>query len=243
MTRVRAVHEGGDHRAARLLELEEHDVVGAAPLAEHEVGPKADAADADDLVDDVHDGVAGQHPAPLGRHGQQVVVQGRHDEVLVTVGDAGDEGRVLDDAPHPVALLGQPGQRPVAGAPPSPARRVPDLLTEPAVVRRLAEPVDVQPLERPRQQRQPGQVAHLRPVGGDAAPDGVREGGLGAAVLPSGDPHARHEPAQVPLPRARVRLVEVVEVEDEVALGRGVEAEVAQVGVTADDRSDARGGQ
>jgi hypothetical protein len=40
-----------------------------------------------------------------------------------------------------------------------------------------------------------------------------------------------------------VGLVEVVEVEDQVALGRGVEAEVAQVGVAADDRLDPGPGQ
>jgi hypothetical protein len=40
-----------------------------------------------------------------------------------------------------------------------------------------------------------------------------------------------------------VGLVEVVEVEDQVALGRGVEAEVAQVGVAADDRLDPGAGQ
>ena len=46
-----------------------------------------------------------------------------------------------------------------------------------------------------------------------------------------------------PTPSPRVRLVEVVEVDDEVALGRGVEAEVAQVGVAADHRPDAGGRQ
>jgi hypothetical protein len=43
--------------------------------------------------------------------------------------------------------------------------------------------------------------------------------------------------------QAGVGLVEVVEVDDEVALRRGVEAEVAQVRVAAHDRADAGGGQ
>ena len=38
-------------------------------------------------------------------------------------------------------------------------------------------------------------------------------------------------------------LVEVIEIDHELALGRGVEAEVAEVGVTADDRRDAGRGQ
>jgi general stress protein YciG len=40
-----------------------------------------------------------------------------------------------------------------------------------------------------------------------------------------------------------VGLVEVIEVEDEITLGGGVEAEVAQVRVAADDRVDPGGGQ
>ena len=66
---------------------------------------------------------------------------------------------------------------------------------------------------------------------------------LGRTVLPPGHPDARDEPAQVPLPRPGVGLVEVVEVEDEVALRGGVEPEVAQVGVAADHGQDAGRGQ
>ena len=80
-------------------------------------------------------------------------------------------------------------------------------------------------------------------VGAHAAGDRVGALLLGRPVLPTGDPHAGDEPAQVPLPRPGMGLVEVVEVEDEVALGRGVEAEVAQVRVAADDRQDAGGRQ
>jgi hypothetical protein len=40
-----------------------------------------------------------------------------------------------------------------------------------------------------------------------------------------------------------MRLVEVVQVDDEVSLGRTVETEVAEVRVTADHRHDAGGGQ
>jgi hypothetical protein len=40
-----------------------------------------------------------------------------------------------------------------------------------------------------------------------------------------------------------VGLVEVVQVDDEILLGRGVEAEVTEVRITANDRGDTRGGQ
>ena len=62
-------------------------------------------------------------------------------------------------------------------------------------------------------------------------------------VLPAGHPDARDEPSQVPLPRARMGLVEVVEVEHELALRGGVEPEVAEVRVAADHRGDPGGRQ
>ena len=80
-------------------------------------------------------------------------------------------------------------------------------------------------------------------VGAHAAGHRVAALRLRRAVLPPRHPDARDQPAHVPLPRPGVRLVEVVEVEDQVPLGGGVEAEVAQVGVTADDRQDAGRGQ
>ena len=54
-----------------------------------------------------------------------------------------------------------------------------------------------------------------------------------AAIAP-GDGEARGEPLDVPLERAGERLVEVVEAEDELAVGRGEAAEVRQVGVAAE---------
>ena len=60
-------------------------------------------------------------------------------------------------------------------------------------------------------------------------------GGVEAAVAP-GDGEARDEPLQVPLERPGQRLVEVVHVEDEPAVGRGVAAEVREMRVAAELR-------
>ena len=49
----------------------------------------------------------------------------------------------------------------------------------------------------------------------------------GEAAVAGGDDEARREAQDVPLPRPRERLVEVVDVEDEVAFRRGEQAEVA----------------
>ncbi len=56
-------------------------------------------------------------------------------------------------------------------------------------------------------------------------------------AVAAGDLEARREPLHVPLERAGQRLVEVVEVEDERALGRGVAADVREVGVAAELRA------
>ncbi len=53
------------------------------------------------------------------------------------------------------------------------------------------------------------------------------------AAFAAGDLEAGGEPLDVPLPRPRQGLVEVVEVEDEAAVGRGEGAEVGEVGVAA----------
>ena len=141
-----------------------------------------------------------------------------------------------------VALLGEPGERAVAGPLPGARRGV--LERPPAGAGSASvQPVEVQPLVGALEQRLPGEVRQVLPVGADAATDGVPALLLGRPVLPARDVDAGDQPAQVPLPGAGMGLVEVVEVEDEVALGGGVEAEVAQVRVTADHRRDAGGGQ
>ena len=119
-----------------------------------------------------------------------------------------------------------------------------------AISRRAAAPhgravqsVEVQPVVGAGEQRLRGEVRQVLPVGGHAPTDRFAALVLGRPVLPARDMDARDQPAQVPLPGAGMGLVEVVEVEDEVALRRGVEAEVPEVRVTADDRCDAGGGQ
>ena len=60
------------------------------------------------------------------------------------------------------------------------------------------------------------------------------------AAVARGDLDARGQPLDVPLERARERLVEVVEVEDHPAVGPGERAEVAQVRVAAQLHLQAR---
>ena len=58
-------------------------------------------------------------------------------------------------------------------------------------------------------------------------------GGLAEAVVATRKDEARREALDVPLPRRRKRLIQVVDVEDEPSFGRGIRAEVEQMAVAA----------
>ena len=63
------------------------------------------------------------------------------------------------------------------------------------------------------------------------------------SVVPTRDGEARGEPLDVPFPRSGIRLVEIVDVEQELALGRAEQAEVRDVGVAARLDDEARSGR
>jgi hypothetical protein len=58
-----------------------------------------------------------------------------------------------------------------------------------------------------------------------------------------GNPDTGGQPPQIPLPAARVSLVEVIEVDHQIPLGRGIEPEIAEVRVTAHHGCDSGCGQ
>ena len=91
--------------------------------------------------------------------------------------------------------------------------------------------VDVRAVVPDVQLRHSRVPAHLPAVGLDARGHrGSRPGRLDP-VLPRGDHQAGREPLHIPLERAGQGLVEVAQVEGQVALGRGPQAEVQHVGV------------
>ncbi len=84
-----------------------------------------------------------------------------------------------------------------------------------------------------------GQAPHRPPVllghrGDDRPPLAPFEG-----ARPPGDGEARGEPHHVPLPGPRQRLVEVVDVEEQLAIRGGEGAEVGEVGVAAELHGEA----
>ena len=93
---------------------------------------------------------------------------------------------------------------------------------------------------------QAGRAADLSPVGVDPGHDDGPSIGRAEPSVAAADLEAGGQPLHIPLPRPGKRLVEVVEVEDHLALRRAEQAEVGQVGVTAELHGDPRlrgGGQ
>ena len=56
------------------------------------------------------------------------------------------------------------------------------------------------------------------------------------AIAPTGDHGASRQPFQVPLPGTGIGLVEIIDVKGHASLWRGKDAEVGQVGITAEHR-------
>ena len=115
-----AVHERCDHGAAGLLELKEYDVVGAAALAQRDIGTQTHRTDPDNLVSDVDDAVSGQDARPVGRQRLQVGIQCLGDLVGLGGVRASDKWGLFNDVTAAVTLLGESGQRTIAGAPARP---------------------------------------------------------------------------------------------------------------------------
>jgi len=113
-----AMDVAGNDRAAGLLKLQEDDVFGAAALAEHDIRAEADAAHPDDLVGDIDNGAAAEDLPPLRGQGGEVVVKRGGEPIGVLIVDAGDQRRLLDDAPPVCARLGEAWQSSVADAVP-----------------------------------------------------------------------------------------------------------------------------
>ena len=145
-----------------------------------------------------------------------------------------DQRRIVDDVPVPVDLTGEPRKSAEA----RPLTKLGDTQRSPQVLglflagdgEDVAQLDSVVPdVERPEH----GQLRHAHPI----RPDRVLHD---VAIRPPRDPEiatrqrdARREALDVPLPRCRKRLVEVVDVEEQVPLRSGEDAEVPEMGVAA----------
>jgi hypothetical protein len=80
----------------------------------------------------------------------------------------------------------------------------------------------------------PRQLRHLLAVGPGTVAGHFLLPCLGKVERLGSDHQAAHQPLEIPLERTAHRLVEVVDVEQQGPLRRGLEAEVEQVGVAAE---------
>ena len=225
------------------LGLEKERVAAVATQHQHDEGAGADAADANHLERRVDEAVAvEQNAAVLGK---RVAVVGDDLQcglfealaLLDQLVDRHDQRRFADDAQLAVNLAGQLRERPHpvlgTGLREVAAEAGGFLLAGgrfPTSCDRLHVDLRVPDLEV----AELGHPPHRRPVLGRHRGNDVQPLAALEAALAPGDGEARGEPHHVPLPRPRQSLVEVVDVEDELAIGRGVGAEVGEVGVAAE---------
>ncbi|MNZ28203.1 hypothetical protein D3C78_454290 [compost metagenome] len=106
----------------------------------------------------------------------------------------------------------------------------------------LDEGVDVQARVPDLQRTHLRVVAQVFPVGAHAFHRGIAGLSSGQAIVTPGDHEAGGQALDVPLPGRGEGLVEVVDVEHQVALGGGEETEVEQVAVAAGLHADAGAG-
>src|SRR3974390_3065017 len=81
--------------------------------------------------------------------------------------------------------------------------------------------------------RRPGVLGHVLAVAPRGPPCRLAAIGGVEPVGPAGGDKARNQALDVPLPRRDRRFIEVVDVEDELALGCGEAAEIQQMAVAA----------
>ena len=100
------------------------------------------------------------------------------------------------------------------------------------VGRGIDQPLEVDPVVPDVQRLHEGILRHVFPVGAHRSASGARRLALRELDMTPGEDHARGQALDVPFPWSGKRLIQVIDVEDHAALGRGKGPEVRQVSVT-----------
>ena len=231
-----------EHGLQRLLELQEQRRAQVGVGEQAQVAPGADAADPHDFPGRVEHPVALQQGPPVGWQRLRV-----HPDHFLAVErlrvDMADERRIVDDLQRAVGLLGQLGKDPQAGA-------LADLGHAKLAFEVLGALLpgygehrgDIHPVVPDVQRPHYPKLGHPLPVGADGPADHLAGLLIADLQVPGGQDHARGQPLHVPLPGAGQRLVEVVDVEDQIPLGGAEDPEVGQVRVTANLHPQPGGG-
>ena len=219
------------------------DLVAAEHQDDPALGPHA--AHADHLAGhvgelellDQHPPVGLQRPPVLAEEGAQFLLEvDRAGQLAEQVAERDDDRRVGNDPRLPVLDPGQLVQ--LLHAVPGPGLGQPLVqLLALALPEQVVEPgpelVDVHLGVPDVQVALAGQLPHDLPVARGRGEHDLPAVLVAEPVLPRGHLQAGRQPLHVPLPGRGQRLVEVVDVEEQLALGRAEEAEVGQVRVPA----------
>ncbi len=239
------------HRGLRLLALQEQRVLVVAAQHQHHPRARAHAAHPHHFARQVHVAVVLQQLLAVALQARPVGAQEVVHPLMKffrlhpwqQVLDTHQQGRVADDLGRAIHRVREPreGARVVLrpGLRGGFAQRL-ELL-------RARLRFELRKQAFPIQARVPDvEVVHLREAAHPSAvllrrrPHSLPALLLGEPALATRDRDARRQALDVPLPRARERLVEVVDVEHQIPLRRGEAAEVRQVRVPAQLRREAR---
>ena len=232
---------GSENGRLGFFDLQEQGIeIGLAGQQYHEAA-STHTSHPDHLQGGVDELVAIQQKGSVGVEGGQI---GRHEPsglFELGVGEAHHHRRILHDHPAAVAHRGELGQRLQAGALAGLGHGLLGTGTGRLVGCGGDYRLDVQTGVPHLERRQLCHLGHLVAV--------LRGAALHRPLaVPIGQPgrSGRHhqtgrQPLDVPLPRSGLGFVEVVQIEDLVAFGRGEGAEVEKMGVAADLQLDARG--
>ena len=230
---------------ARLLDLEEEGVALAGHEEHHPAG-SSDAADAHHLDGRVPELVAVEQGLVGGR--ERGAVPGEHvphglldltRRVILVVEDGGE---LVPDEGHLPLVLGELREDLLALAlPPLLLQALDGPLVNRGVLDGSQQVTYLQRLVPKLQSLEPAVSGHGLAVGADAGRGHVLGSGVLQAVVPASHDEARGESLDVPLPRGREGLVEVVDREDDPPLRRGESAEVGEMSVSAALDVDSRG--
>ena len=223
------------NRGAGLLDLQKQGVVATAALKQGQIDPHPHAAHPHHLADQVNEGKAVEQVAPILLQGHPVAGQALvAQRVLHLVVDAGAQGRVLVDPGLAVDHLSELGKGATVG---TALGLLLDMDRQLPTVGRgevLDQAVDVSPVV-PEVELRHGRVAgHPVPVGLPGGDHGLIRLGRLEAILPRRHHQAGGEAQQVPLEGPGQCLVEVAQVEPQVALWGGPEAKVEDMSIAAE---------
>ena len=226
-----------EHRLLRFLDLQDERVVVPASFQERDPAASPDAADPHHLASSILQGEPVEEVGDFVGEARPIPVEQRlHLVELIVAADMTHQRRLVDD---PATTVGDRGE-PVHGLQIAVRVRPRDASVEHGaglcITLRFRNCHDDVGIDAPAPRVERGcrcQAGQQVPVTRHHAQDGGAADLVGHALRPGRHREAGPQALEIPLPRARQGLVEVIDVEDQPAFRGGEPAEVHQVPITA----------